>query len=97
MNAAQLKPYDGKNQIAVDPDHSAILLDGPNFRVFRVLGDERSLLEPFEASEWQVIPLAGNASVRGKKISAGECGICGKLDDIDLSGNESSIIACNMK
>lgn len=89
--------YDMGNHLQVDAGQSQLLLDGPYFRIFHIVGDELDVVAGTKASEWQVIPLAGGAKVRGAEISAGQCGICPRYLDIDLTKNIRSIIACNMK
>jgi len=95
--AAKREPYDMEHLSEVATDQSAILLDGPYFRVFHIVGDDMAILADASASEWQIVPLEGKVDVRGKTITAGECGLCPRVSEIDLSKNIRSIIACNMK
>lgn len=94
MKVASLKPYNMSNHRKVPPDQTMVLVDGPHFRVFQIIGSDVEMLTDVEASEWQVIPLDGTAWIRGVVIKTGECGICAKQADIDLSKNGKFIVAC---
>lgn len=89
--------YDMSYHQHVDPKTSAVLVDGPHFRVFHVVGDRFDEISNVTASEWQVIPLEGSVEVRGVAIAPSHCSVCPRITDIDLSKNVRSIIACNMK
>ena len=89
--------YDMKNYLATVPDQSAKLIDGPHFRLFQIIGDDHDILRNTVAGEWQVIPLEGQITSRGKAIGPGECGLCTKVSEIDLSKNVKSLIVCSMK
>ncbi|WP_108812353.1 class I mannose-6-phosphate isomerase [Sphingorhabdus sp. Alg231-15] len=90
-------PYDMKHFSETPPDQSAKLIDGPHFRLFQVLGDDQRLLKGVAAGEWQIIPLEGQVVARDKTIGPGECGLCTKASEINLSKNIKSLIACSMK
>lgn len=91
---AKMSSYDMKNWKEVPPDVSATLSVGPPFSLFQVVGDDDEIISGVSSKEWQVLPLEGSVTVRGDLIKAGECGICPHLSDIDLSGNQKSLIAC---
>lgn len=90
-------PYDMQNHLEIAPGQSAKLLDGPHFRLFQIMADDHDILRGTAAGEWHVLPLEGQVTVRGKTIRAGECGLCTKASEIDLSANVKSLIACSMK
>lgn len=96
MAVATLSPYDMKNRQDVPSDQSVRLTSGPPFELFQLVGTDDEILAKTASKDWQVIPLEGSVTVRGKRINAGECGICPRLSDIDLSENKKSLIACAM-
>ena len=91
---AKLASYDMKNFSEVPADSSATLFIGSPFSLFQILGTDDGPISSTAGKEWQVIPLEGSVSVRGKEIKAGDCGICPRISDIDLSKNGKSLIAC---
>jgi len=93
---AKLKPYDMKYRIEVPVNESANLSVGSPFGLFQIIGTDDEILSQTMSKEWQIIPLEGEVTVRGKLIKAGECGICPRFSDIDLSKNGRSLIACAM-
>ncbi len=97
LEAATLKPYSEDNHMGVDPQQTAELRDGRHFRLFHVVGQEAGELVTVKATEWQVIPLEGTVTVRDTPITAGECGLCTKLSEIDLSANKRCLIAITVK
>lgn len=97
ISVANAAPYKMANHLETVPDQSVKLLDGPYFRLFQVISDDRDILSGISAGECHVIPLEGEVTVRGKVIGAGECGLCTKASEIDLSANVKSLIACTMK
>lgn len=97
ISVAVSAPYDMKNYLRTAPDQSAKLIDGPHFRLFQVIGNDHDILTGTVAGEWQIIPLEGEIIARDKTIGAGECGLCTKISEIDLSKNVKSLIACSMK
>tara|TARA_R110000765_G_scaffold223576_1_gene327683 strand:+ start:80 stop:880 length:801 start_codon:yes stop_codon:yes gene_type:complete len=94
MAIAKLSAYDMKYHQEVPTDTSISLSLGSPFELFQIVGADDSLLPRTAIKEWHVIPLEGSVTVRGKLIKPGECGICPRLSDIDLSKNEKSLIAC---
>ncbi|WP_417621978.1 class I mannose-6-phosphate isomerase [Parasphingorhabdus sp.] len=96
LAVAKLSPYDMKNWDEIPADRSAALSLGSPFRLFQIVGTDDDVLSQTASKEWQVITLEGAVTVRGKSIKAGECGICPRLSDIDLSTNIKSLIACTM-
>ncbi len=97
ISVATPAPYDMKYFSEIPLDQSAKLVDGPHFRLFQILGNDESYLTGVVAGEWQIIPLEGQVTARDKTIGAGECGLCTKASEIDLSKNRKSLIACSMK
>lgn len=96
LSVATLAPYDMKYYQETVADQSAKLIDGPHFKLFQVLGDDQDILKGTSAGEWQILPLEGKVTTRGKSIGAGECGLCTKASEINLSKNIKSLIACSM-
>ncbi|MEP3226014.1 MAG: class I mannose-6-phosphate isomerase [Parasphingorhabdus sp.] len=97
ISVATLKPYDLKHYSQAPKNESALLVDGPHFKLFQIFGDDHNLLRGTIAGEWQIIPLEGTVTARDKVIKAGECGLCTKSSEIDLSKNRKTLIACTMK
>lgn len=93
IKVAILKPYDLNNHSKIPLDQSAILTQGKYFGVFQAVKNDLDLIADVEATEWQIIPLEGNAKIRGTLVKPGECGICANKAEIDLSKNDKSIIA----
>ena len=96
IGVAKLAPYDMKYFSEVPTDRSASLFAGSAFGVFQIVGTDDEQISGLASKEWQVIPLEGSVTVRDKLIKAGECGVCARLADIDLSKNGRSLFACTM-
>ena len=96
MAIARLSPYDMKYRQEVPDDQSLCLSSGSPFELFQIVGSDDEIMSKSKASEWQVVPLDGSVTVRGKRIGPGECGICPHLSDIDLAKNKKSLIACTI-
>lgn len=94
---AKLTSYDMKYSSEIPAETSAILCMGSPFALFQIIGTDDELVSQTASKEWQVIPLEGSVTVRGKVIKAGECGICPRFSDIDLSKNGRSLVACTIK
>jgi mannose-6-phosphate isomerase len=93
---ARLTAYDMKYWNEIPEDESVSLSVGAPFGLFQIVGTDDEIISKIASKEWQIIPLQGSVTVRGKLIKAGECGICPRFSDIDLSKNERSLIACTM-
>jgi mannose-6-phosphate isomerase len=93
---AKLAAYDMKHWNEIPEDESASLSVGSPFGLFQIVGTDDEIISKIASKEWQIIPLEGSVTVRGKLIKAGECGICPRFSDIDLSKNKRSLIACTM-
>ncbi|MEP2101765.1 MAG: class I mannose-6-phosphate isomerase [Parasphingorhabdus sp.] len=96
LSVATFGPYDMAHHQELAADQSAKLIDGPHFKLFQVIGDDQAILKGTTAGEWQILPLEGKVTARGKAVGAGECGLCTKVSEIDLSKNVKSLIACSM-
>ncbi|QTD55887.1 class I mannose-6-phosphate isomerase [Parasphingorhabdus cellanae] len=96
LSVATLTPYDMKHYQEPAADQSAKLIDGPHFKLFQVIGNDQAVLKGTASGEWQILPLEGKVMARGKAIHAGECGLCTKASEIDLSKNIKSLIACSV-
>ena len=96
ISIAKLTPYDMKYWGETPADTSSSLSVGSPFGLFHVVGTDDEILSDTASKEWQIIPLEGSVTVRDKLIKAGECGICPRFSDIDLSKNGRSLIACVM-
>ncbi len=96
MTVAKLSPYDMKYSQDIPPDQSVCLTSGSPFALFQIVGTEDELLSKTASKEWQIIPLEGTVTVRDKLIRAGECAICPRFSDIDLSRNKRALIACTI-
>jgi len=94
--AAKLTAYDMKHWNEIPENESVSLSVGSPFGLFQIVGTDDEIISKIASKEWQIIPLEGSVTVRGKLIKAGECGICPRFSDIDLSKNERSLIACTM-
>jgi len=96
MAVAKLAPYDMKYSQEIPVDQSVCLTSGSPFALYQIIGTDDEIISKTASKEWQVIPLAGSVTVRGKLIKVGECGICPRFSDIDFTSNERSLIACTM-
>lgn len=96
LSVATFAPYDMKNYQDIVTDKSVQLIEGPCFKLFQVIGDDPNILKGTSAGEWQILPLEGKVTTRGKAIAAGECGLCTTASEIDLSKNIKSLIACSL-
>lgn len=96
IEITKLASYDMDLWSEIPTDTSAILTAGAPFELFQIIGTDDAIISKTKSKEWQVIPLEGSVTVRGKLIKAGECGICPRFSDIDLSKNKRSLIACSM-
>ncbi len=93
IEVAKFTPYDMKNSNKVSPAQSVDLSDRLPFGLFQIVGSDDTVIPRRTDTEWQVIPLEGSVTVRGKLIEGGECGICPRLSDIDFSKNKRALIA----
>ncbi|MEH6789275.1 class I mannose-6-phosphate isomerase [Parasphingorhabdus sp.] len=93
LAVAKLAPYDMKYAMQQTLDHSTVLVSGSPFALYHIMGTDDEVISRKMSTEWQVIPLEGSVIVRGKSIKAGECGLCARYSDIDLSGNGKALIA----
>tara|TARA_R110001606_G_scaffold301067_3_gene448740 strand:+ start:944 stop:1747 length:804 start_codon:yes stop_codon:yes gene_type:complete len=96
MAVAKLTAYDMKYWNEIPKDESRALCVGSPFQLFQIVGSDDQILSQTASKEWQIIPLEGSVTARGKLINAGECGICPRLSDIDFSRNKRSLVACTM-
>ncbi|MEH6660075.1 MAG: class I mannose-6-phosphate isomerase [Parasphingorhabdus sp.] len=96
IGVAKLVPYDMKYAHEIPPEETASLSGTSPFGLFQIVGTDDEVISKIPSKEWQVIPLEGSVTVRGKLIKAGECGICPRFADIDLAKNGRSLIACTM-
>lgn len=96
IGVAKLASYDMKYANEITPDETASLSGSSSFGLFQIIGTDDEIVSNIPSKEWQVIPLEGSVTVRGKLIKAGECGICPRFSDIDLAKNGRSLIACTM-
>ena len=96
IGVAKLAPYNMKYASEIPPDETVSLSNTSPFGLFQIVGTDDAIISKIASKEWQVIPLEGSVTVRGKLIKAGECGICPQFADIDLAKNGRSLIACTM-
>lgn len=96
IEVAKLAPYDMKHANEIPTGETTSLSGGSSFGLFQVIGTDHEIISEIPSTEWQVIPMEGSVTVRGKLIKAGECGICSRFSDIDLAKNGRSLIACTM-
>jgi len=94
---AKPKQYDMAGHQFISNDQSQLMVDGPHFRLFQLIDNDIDLISGIEAGEWQVVPIDGQATVRGKLIKAGECGLSTSYTEIDLSKCNKALVACSMK
>lgn len=94
---ATAEPYDMAYHDHVPDRMSAVLVDGPLFRLFQIIGSSPGIVESVEASEWHILPLEGSVLVDGEAIAPGQCGLCFSLDQIDLSQNKKCLVAVSME
>lgn len=97
LSVSTLSPYDMKNHQHIDPAQSRQLQQDTHFRTFQIIGNDPEPMAEIKSSEWQVVPLNGKVIVRDQEIGAGECGLCTRSSEIDLTNNEKCLIACTVK
>ncbi|WP_321323154.1 class I mannose-6-phosphate isomerase [uncultured Parasphingorhabdus sp.] len=94
IGVAKLAPYDMKYASEIAPDETGSFISNAPIGLFQIIGTDDGIVAETASKEWQVIPLEGSVTVRGKLIKAGECGICAHYSDIDLAKNKKTLIAC---
>ncbi|ASK87075.1 class I mannose-6-phosphate isomerase [Sphingorhabdus sp. SMR4y] len=94
IGAAKLTPYDMKYASEIAPDETSSLSSNSPIGLFQIIGTDDDIVPKAAGKEWQLLPLEGSVTVRGKVINAGECGICAHYSDIDLANNGKTLIAC---
>ena len=96
LSVAHLAPYPDTCHAHIKSNASQLLVDGPYFRAYQIVGGDAAMLNGVTASEWHVVPIKGTAKVREAAIAPGECGLATDREQIDLSGARHALVTCTM-
>jgi mannose-6-phosphate isomerase len=86
-------PHDSSLRSHLPEKGSLMLLDGPWFRLDRIEGDVEGTPGERYRGPLIVIPLEGNITVAGTKVSPGECAHAGSLDEVRFSDEGQCLLA----
>lgn len=97
MEVALGEPYPGGLHRRVDPESTAMLVDGPHFRLAHVAGGEVDVIESkFEAAV-QLLPLEGGATIGGAHIAPGGAGMADSLQDATFDPAGRCLVAAPVR
>lgn len=93
IGVAHGHPHPSELRRSLEPDTAALLVDGPHFRLDRIVGAPSAATLARYSGPVLVIPLEGTVLLEGVRIMAGECGWAARLDLADFSEAGISLIA----
>lgn len=79
---ARSEPYDAAHHRKVRADKSVTLVDGAHFRVDLVDGTPNDHIAAAYDGRLLVIPLTGEARVKGEAVAVGQCALADRLADV---------------
>lgn len=86
MDVARGQPYPAGLHRQLPEGGSAMLVDGPHFRLDRLDGAPDGATRARYAGPLLVIPLDGTAEVAGNPVRGGECALAASLDEVGFAG-----------
>lgn len=84
---AQGEPYPATLHRRMEGQGDLVLVDGPHFRLDRIVGAPDPATARRYAGPLLVIPLDGPVAVAGEPIAPGQCGLAGSLDQLAVAGS----------
>lgn len=80
-------PHPEDCRATITPEFSGRLVDGPHFRLERVVGlPDDAQVQDF-SGKTLVMPVSGEASIAGETIGAGQCGLAPDVEAIEFSAD----------
>lgn len=92
IGVAQGRPHPAELRRSLEPGTAATLVDGPHFRLDRVVGAPSAATLARYSGAVLVIPIEGTATLEDSRIAAGECGWAADLALADFSAAGTSLI-----
>lgn len=92
IGVAHRGPHPSELRRKLEPGAAAQLVDGPHFRLDRIVGAPSAAALASYSGSVLVIPLEGAVMLEGVRIMAGECGWAASLDLADFSEAGTSLI-----
>jgi mannose-6-phosphate isomerase len=90
---AKGEPYPPSLHYRLAEHGNAQLVDGPYFRLDRVSGaPDVATSAHYAAGPLLIIPLEGEMRIAGEAIAPGQCGLAGKLADVEFAAGGLSLI-----
>lgn len=93
LTVAHGAPYDRSGQRRVAPGESVVLVDGPKFRLDRVVGSPAASLADRHTGAVLALPLDGEILLSGERIAPGECALALSLDQLAFADGGTCLIA----
>ena len=93
LSVAKGEPHAASLRRSVAADESLCLVDGPHFRLDRVVGVPGRDVAVRHTGALLAIPLAGNVSLAGEALSAGGCGLAESLADLAIAPDAVVLLA----
>lgn len=84
--------YPARCRRAVDERAIETLADGPLFRFSQVRGAPDTALRAEHSDALLLLPLEGSVAIEGEAIAAGECGFAERVDAIDFTLAERTLL-----
>jgi mannose-6-phosphate isomerase len=72
---------------------SITLVDGPHFRLDRVVGPPTPAVAAIYPGKLLVIPLAGAVSVNGESVAPGQCALAAAISAVELAADTQALLA----
>ncbi len=95
ITVARGEPYPANLHQQLADSGSAMLVEGPHFRLDRLDGAPAAAVAARYSGGLLVIPLDGQAEVSGEVVKAGECALAGSLDEVVFLGHCLIAQACS--
>ena len=92
MKVAKGEPYPDGCRRHVPADVSQTLVEGPFFRFSQCTGEPASRLQAMHPGTLLVLPLEGTVSIAGEQIASGECGLAGKISEVDFASATRTLL-----
>lgn len=93
IGVAHAAPWSEKNRRRVDQGNSAMLVDGPHFRVAHLAGGDWSRIGPAWSGPVQVVPIAGEVRCGDACLGPGESGWTEAIGDADFAPTGRALVA----
>lgn len=93
MRVARGEPYPESLHRRLDPEVSAMLVDGPHFLLAHVTGNDTAATAGRFGGAVQLLPLEGGVAIGGERIEPGHSGWAESLDAVEFSPEGRCLVA----